>query len=102
MLGLGGIFAEALKDFTIRLAPLAPEDAFEMADALRSRALMGPYRGMEAVDRDALALLLVRLSELALDFPCIKEIDLNPVIIAHGMPCAADALMIIDEEGGHG
>ncbi len=95
MFGIGGVFAEALKDFTIRLAPLTKEDALDMIGSLRSRALLGPFRGMEEADRDALADLLVRLGTMALDFPSIREVDLNPVIIVRGRPVVADALMIM-------
>jgi acetyltransferase len=95
MFGLGGIFAEALKDFTIRLAPLSRDDALEMIGSIGAKALIGPYRSMGEVDRNALASVLMRLGDLALDFPGIKEIDLNPVIIEDGKPKVADALMII-------
>lgn len=95
MFGLGGIFAEALQDFTIRLAPLSKGDALEMIGSIGAKALMGPYRSMKEVDRNALASVLVRLGDLALDFPDMKEIDLNPIIIVDGKPKVADALMII-------
>ena len=95
MFGLGGIYAEAMKDFTIRLAPLSAYDALEMIDSINARALIGPYRNMEEVDREALAGILIRLGEIALDFPRIKEIDLNPIIIVDGSPKVADALMVI-------
>lgn len=94
MFGLGGIFAEALNDFSIRLAPLCMSDAMEMIDGISARAIMGPYRNMVPVDRDCLARILVSLSHIALDFPQIKEIDLNPIIIEQGKPKVADALII--------
>ncbi len=95
MFGLGGVFAEAHRDFAIRLAPLSREDAREMIESLHARTLLGNYRSMEEVDMDALADILVRLGDIALDFPGIKEIDLNPIIIAGGAPKVADSLMII-------
>ena len=98
MFGLGGVFAEAVKDFTIRLAPLSPADALEMTGSLRAGALLGPFRGMGEADRGSLASLLVGLGNLALDFPSIKEIDLNPIIIENGRPCVADALMVTEQE----
>ena len=95
MFGLGGIFAEAHRDFAIRLAPLSREDAREMIESLRARTLLGNFRNMEEVDLDALADILVCLGDIALDFPGIKEIDLNPIIIVSGAPKVADSLMII-------
>ena len=94
MFGLGGVFTEALKDNAIRLAPLSHNDAISMMEALSSRALLGPYRGMKPVDMDALASMLEALGRLALDFPQIREIDLNPIIITDGMPKVADALFV--------
>ncbi len=97
MFGLGGIYAEALKDFTIRLAPLSRSDAMEMIDSIDARALVGPYRNMEEVDRQALADILIGLGEIALDLPAVKEIDLNPIIIVDGSPKVADALMVVTD-----
>jgi acyl-CoA synthetase (NDP forming) len=94
MFGLGGVFAEALKDRAIRLAPLSHSDAISMMEKLSSRALFGPYRGMKPVDMDAVASMLEALGRLALDFPQIRGIDLNPIIITDGMPKVADALFI--------
>ncbi len=99
LFGLGGVYAEALKDHQVRLAPLCPGDAFEMMDSLRSRDLLGACRGMDPVDREALASILVSLGRLALDFPIISEVDLNPIIIAEGKPRVADALFILGEAG---
>lgn len=96
MFGLGGIFAEALNDFTIRLAPLSLFDAREMIETISARALIGPYRNMQPVDRDSVAGILIALSQIALDFPGIKEIDLNPIIVQQGKPTVADALIITE------
>jgi acetyltransferase len=94
MFGLGGIFTEALKDTVIRLAPLSRYDAISMMEALSSRALLGSYRGMMPVDREALASVLMALGNVAIDIPQIREIDLNPIIIVNGKPTVADALFI--------
>ncbi|HBT44060.1 MAG TPA: carboxylate--amine ligase, partial [Rhodospirillaceae bacterium] len=57
--GLGGIFAEALNDTVLRLAPVSERDALAMMDDIRAKALLGPYRGMAAVDRIALAQAII-------------------------------------------
>ncbi|HOO38575.1 MAG TPA: acetate--CoA ligase family protein [Deltaproteobacteria bacterium] len=96
MFGLGGIFAEALNDFTIRLAPLSLSDAMEMIENISARALIGSYRNMQPVEKDTVAAILIALSQIALDFPGIKEIDLNPIIVQQGKPTVADALIITE------
>jgi acetyltransferase len=95
LLGLGGVMAEALEDRVVRLAPLDEEDALEMMDALRGRRVLDAWRGMPAVDRGALADLLVRLGRLADAFPRLQEIDLNPILFVDGRPKVADALFVV-------
>ncbi|HOM29916.1 MAG TPA: acetate--CoA ligase family protein [Deltaproteobacteria bacterium] len=97
VLGLGGVFAEALEDISSRFAPLSATDAHGMMDGLRSSRLLGPFRGMKAVDRVALSNILVALGRLALHFPHIAEVDLNPIIVVDGSPIVADALVVLGE-----
>jgi len=92
MLGIGGVLAEAIADVTFRLAPLAPVDAHEMIDDLRTQALLGAFRGEPPVDHDALARVLLGLSALAAD-PAIVSVDLNPLLVVDGRPVAVDALV---------
>src|SRR5438105_7290424 len=61
MLGVGGILAEAVADVAFRLAPLTRIDVEELADDLRTRALLGPFRGEPAVDRERLADVVIGL-----------------------------------------
>ena len=65
MLGVGGILAEAVADVDFRLVPITRVDAEEMVADLRLQALLGPFRGEPAVDRDAVAGVLVALSDAA-------------------------------------
>jgi len=82
VLGLGGIFAETLRDTATRLAPLSCFDAAEMVRELRARALFGAVRGLGAVPPTLIEELLLRLSGLALRHrDWIEELDVNPVII---------------------
>ena len=52
---------------------------------------------MKAVDRVALSNILVALGRLALHFPHIAEVDLNPIIVVDGSPIVADALVVLGE-----
>lgn len=93
--GLGGIFAEALADVSLRIAPLGRDDAHEMLDEIRAKALLGPVRGLPPVDREALIDTLVGLSRLALERMDIDSIDINPLVISGSRPVAVDALVIL-------
>jgi acyl-CoA synthetase (NDP forming) len=79
MFGLGGIFVETIKDVQFRLAPLSRGDTFEMIHSIKGHSILEGVRGEKGVDIDALAEILIRLSQLVSDFPEIGEMDLNPV-----------------------
>lgn len=95
MFGLGGIFTEALKDVTFRVAPLTREDALEMIDEIKTKKLLGEFRGSPAVDREALAKALVGVGDLGIKYDAIAEIDINPLIICGDKPVAVDALVVL-------
>jgi acetyl-CoA synthetase (ADP-forming) len=97
MLGIGGIFTEALGDVAFRLAPLLPIDADELIDDLSNQALLGALRGEPPVDRSVLAGILRGLAELGEGDERIRSIDLNPLIVSGGgVPMAVDALVELD------
>lgn len=98
MVGVGGILAEAIADVAIRPVPLSPTDAAEMIDELRTQSLLGEFRGEPAVDREALAAVILGLSAAAEAEPRIVSADLNPLILVEGRPIAVDALVEVDED----
>ncbi|HNR88077.1 MAG TPA: acetate--CoA ligase family protein [Spirochaetota bacterium] len=98
MFGLGGVFTEVLRDTTFRVAPLSREDAAEMLDEVKARALLGEFRGQPAVDREALIDALVGIGALALENDEIAEIDINPIIVADDRPVAVDAVVVLRGE----
>jgi acetate---CoA ligase (ADP-forming) subunit beta len=97
MLGIGGIFAEALGDVAFRLAPLQAIDAEDLIEDLSNQALLGALRGEPPVDRGALSGILRGLAELGEGDERIRSIDLNPLIVsAGGVPMAVDALVELE------
>ncbi len=81
MFGLGGIYVEILKDISFRVAPFSLEEAKEMLKEIKGYPLLQGVRGDKGVDVDALADLIVRLGQVALDFPEIMELDINPLFV---------------------
>jgi len=79
MFGIGGIYAELLKDVALRLHPLTDLDAKELIGSVKMAKLFEGYRGSPPSDTQALEDLLLRLSALVEDIPEIAELDLNPV-----------------------
>lgn len=82
MFGLGGIFAEVMKDVSLRLAPVTRTEALAMIREIRSFPLLDGARGRPKADVEALADALVRLSALALDLRGeVAELDINPLFV---------------------
>jgi acetyltransferase len=100
MFGLGGIYTEALHDVTFRLAPMRVNSARKMVDGIRSHRLLEGMRGQPPSDVAAIIDALCRLSQLVTDFPQIKELDVNPLIVyPQGQGAiVADARIILTEE----
>ncbi len=81
MFGLGGIYAEAMKDVSFRLVPLTKRDAREMIEELQSyRILTNPRIG--TVDIPRIEDFLLQVSNLIEKHNEIQEMDLNPVFVA--------------------
>lgn len=81
MYGLGGIYVEALKDVTFGLAPLTAYDARTMMGLVRCKGLYSGIRGGAPLDQEKVLEMLGRLSQLVTDFPQIREIDINPLLM---------------------
>lgn len=79
LFGLGGIYVEALKDVTFRVAPIGQRAALEMTQEIRSYPLLRGVRGEKSADFAAITDALLRVSQLVTDFPEIVELDINPL-----------------------
>jgi acyl-CoA synthetase (NDP forming) len=90
MIGLGGVHTDLLGDRSFRAVPLTDHDAAAMWRELRAAPLVTGYRGMPPMDTDALEQLLLRVAQLAEDFPEVSELDLNPVVATPGRVAALD------------
>ena len=98
MFGLGGIYVEVLKDVTFRLCPVGLDDAHRMMTETRSFGLLRGARGQPRADLDAVADAISRVSELALDYPEVLELDINPLIVG----AAGEGVWAVDVRIGIG
>ncbi len=94
--GLGGVLVEVLKDVTFRLAPATREDALSMLDGIQAAEILKGVRGSAPIDREALATIIQKVSQLVSDFPEIVEMDLNPVFVTAKGAIAADVRIVVD------
>lgn len=98
LVGLGGIFVEVMQDVVVELAPIGPARARAMLDRLRGRALLAGVRGRPAVDLDAAAMAIARLSVVAADnADRFSSIEINPLLIQETGAVALDALVLPPE-----
>lgn len=99
--GAGGTLVELLQDTALRRAPVAPDEAREMLNELRVAPLLRGFRGGAALDVEALADSVSRISWLAHEFAeRFVELDVNPVLVrARGQGVTAvDARILLTEE----
>jgi acetyltransferase len=99
LFGMGGIGVEILKDYAIGLPPLNQTLAKRLMEETQVYKMLQGYRGKPPADLRQLEQILVSFSNLIIDFPEIREIDLNPIAITSGKSIAIDARIIIDHEG---
>ena len=83
MFGLGGIFVDVLKDVSCYLAPITADEAMQMLLETRSYALLKGARGQADIDLSAITGGLQRISQMAIDFPQITELNINPFIVGN-------------------
>jgi acetyltransferase len=81
MFGMGGIYVELFADVAFRIAPVNVENALQMIEATKAGTLIDGYRGSGPLDKKAVVDCIMRLSQLALDFPEISEIEINPLMV---------------------
>ncbi|MFH0752911.1 MAG: acetate--CoA ligase family protein [archaeon] len=93
--GLGGIFVEAIKDVSLRVAPITRGDALEMIHDLKSSVILEGARGRKPVDINQLADILLKVSKLMMKNKKIKELDLNPIIINEKSASVVDVRVIV-------
>ncbi|MCB2202386.1 acetate--CoA ligase family protein [bacterium] len=81
MFGLGGVYVELFKDVGFGVAPLTRERAYEMIQATKAGRLLQGYRGGPVYDLEGVVDAIGRLSQLAVDYPELAEIEINPLLV---------------------
>ncbi len=93
--GLGGIFVEIIKDFSLRVAPIGRKDALSMIDEIKSVKILQGARNTPPVDISKLADILLKVSRLMVKHSEIKELDLNPVVSNHRESVVVDVRVMV-------
>lgn len=97
MFGLGGIYVEAYRDVSFRLAPVRELGAHNMIRQIRGSKILEGFRGQPPSDTKALAECIGRISQLAEEMEDVQELDINPVMAFEKGCKAIDARVIISK-----
>jgi acetyltransferase len=100
MFGLGGIYVELFKDVGFGVAPLSYSQSQDMIEKTKAGRLLKGFRGSPVYDLDAVIDAIGRLSQIALDFPEISEMEINPLLVLPEGEGAKvlDARIILDSQ----
>ncbi|MEM2047751.1 MAG: acetate--CoA ligase family protein, partial [Candidatus Jordarchaeales archaeon] len=97
--GLGGIYVNLVEDVSFRIVPVTRSEAFQMVTETKAYRLIQGFRGEPPLDLEAILDVILRISQLSMDFPEINEIDVNP-LFAYPKGCVAlDVKITIKKEG---
>jgi acyl-CoA synthetase (NDP forming) len=95
VIGLGGVFVEALRDTALRLQPIAPSDVIEMLGSLRAAKLLGGYRGAPAADLSRIGEVAANFAAAALSLgPSLAALEINPLRVSGSEIEALDGLAV--------
>jgi acetyl coenzyme A synthetase (ADP forming)-like protein len=101
MFGLGGIYVELLTDVSFRVAPINRAEALAMIRETKAGKLLSGLRGQPPADINAAANCLLSLSQLALDFPEIVEVEVNPLrVLEHGAVALDGRIILKGDNNG--
>ena len=98
LFGLGGVGVELFKDFAIGIPPLNQTLVRRMMEETKVYQLLKGYRNVPPANVKLLEEILVRFSQMLVDFPQLKEVDINPLFINEKEAVALDARIVIDKE----
>lgn len=95
MFGMGGVMVELYKDVAMASAPLDRYSAGKLVDSVKGSILLDGFRGGPKYDREALVEVLCRISEVAVQYPQIASMDVNPVLVMESGAVALDAVIVV-------
>ncbi len=95
LFGMGGILTEIFRDSAMGLPPLNQSLARQMIEKTKISTVLKGFRNIQPVDRTRIEEILIRTARLVTDFPEIKAIDINPLVVKDGTLTAVDARVLI-------
>ena len=96
MLGIGGIFAEQIRDVVFRKCPITAQDAGQMINDLKYKSILQGIRGTQRINLHFLESVLMRVSKIPIKFKKILELDINPIILNSKGGKVVDARIVVE------
>ncbi|MEO0097778.1 MAG: acetate--CoA ligase alpha subunit [candidate division WOR-3 bacterium] len=98
--GIGGIYVEVFRDVSFRVCPIRESSAWRMVQEIKGYKLLQGFRGKPPADIEKIVETLQRMSQLAIEFPCFLEIDINPFLVFEKGKgaCALDARFLYSDK----
>jgi acetyltransferase len=98
LFGMGGVGVEVFKDFALGLPPLNQTLARRIMEETKVFQLLKGYRNVPPANIKQLEEIMVRFSQMLVDFPQLKEVDINPLLVNENQAIALDARIVINKE----
>jgi acetyltransferase len=98
LFGMGGVGVELFKDFAIGIPPLNQTLVRRLMEETKVYTLLKGYRNVPPANIKLLEEIMVRFSQMLVDFPQLKEVDINPLFINEREAFAFDARIVIDKQ----
>jgi len=95
--GMGGIAVEVLRDAAVALPPLNRFLARELISRTRAAQMLAQFRGKPPVDIEVLIDVLLKVSDIACELPCVQELDINPLLVDQSGAVALDARLVLGD-----
>jgi len=95
LFGMGGVLTEVFRDHALALPPMNRLLAKRLMEETKTNRILKGYRNIEPANLILLEEILIRLSQLAVDFPEIEELDINPLIVRGQKAIAVDARVLL-------
>ncbi|MCI0470013.1 MAG: acetate--CoA ligase family protein, partial [Nitrospirae bacterium] len=83
---------------SFRIAPVTRGDAREMIEEIKTSALLKGARGERPADMESITDAVLRLSAFVTDFPVVRELDINPLVVFEKGAIALDARIIFERK----
>ena len=97
-LGIGGLYGKIFKNTVFNFAPLSLKEAQDMISSEPFKTFLGDFQGLPPCDPEPTVTALIRLSQLAVEVPAVRSIDIDPLLCGKGHAIVLDAHCVIGSD----